>query len=281
MNSETNDDHPRHAASRGEADLASPPPPAHREVTPSAPTGLAVFDAVLEEAVGRGLRRDPVVAGTGGPAGNARLTSWIGLLLLVLIAGELITLLDVFGLMNWHVGIGIGLTALALLKTASTGWRILRYYTESTTYGSAGPPPLLLRLLGPLVIAATLGVLGSGLALIAVGPARSRQPWITVVGHPLSLVTLHAGFFVLFAVLTGLHLLARFIPALSLATGRPRRPGAAELAVPGEGRRIALIAATCVAAVLAIVLVLPSVHGWQRERHFHHDEAPSTVGAHA
>ena len=187
-------------------------------------TGVDPVDAVLDEAVGRGHRRDPVVAGTDGPAGNALLTSWVGLLMVVLIAGEVATLLDVFGLIEWHVGIGLALTALVLLKTASTGWRILRYYTGSSTYVSAGPPPLLLRLLGPPVIVGALGVLGSGIALIAVGPTRSRLPWISVVGHPLTLGSVHAGFFVLFAIVTGLHVLARFAPAVSLVCGRPRRP---------------------------------------------------------
>jgi len=236
---------------------------------------MGPVEAVVDEAVGRGHRRDPVVAGTGGPAGNARLTSWVGLVLLVLIAAELVTLLDVFGLMSWHVGIGVALTAFALLKTASTSWRILRYYTGSAPYGSAGPPPMLLRLLGPLVIATTLGVLGSGIALIAVGPTGSRSAVLSLAGHPVSLVTVHAGFFVLFAVTAGLHLLARFVPALSLTTGRPRRPDDPDLGVPGARARLALVGATAVAAVLAVVLVVPSVSGWAHVRH--HDDRPATA----
>jgi hypothetical protein len=244
-------------------------------------TRVRVLDDVVDEAVGRRHRRDPVVAGAGGPAGNARLTSWVGLLLLLLIAAELVTLLDVSGLIDWHVGIGLALTAFALLKTASTGWRILRYYTGSSAYGSAGPPPALLRVLGPLVIAATLGVLGSGIALIAVGSTTARGPLLSLVGHPISLVTVHQGFFILFAVTAGLHLLARFVPALSLATGRPRRPGDPGPGVPGEGRRIALLVATAIAAVLAIALVLPSVQGWQHDRHLDdHDRATAAAHKH-
>jgi hypothetical protein len=239
-------------------------------------TGVEALDEVVDEAVGRGHRRDPVVAGTGGPAGNARLTSWVGLILLVLIAAELVTLLDVLGLMGWHVGIGLALTAFALLKTVTTGWRMLRYYTGSSTYGSAGPPPMLLRLLGPLVIATTFGVLGSGIALIAVGPGASQTPFLTVVGQTISLVTVHAGFFVLFAVTAGLHVLARFVPALSLATGRPRRPEDPGRGVPGRRLRVALLLGTAVAAVLAITLVVPNVQGWHHERHFD-DERPAAV----
>ena len=77
--------------------------------------------AVADEAIGRGHRSDPVLTGSGGPAGNARLTAWTGLVLLALFLAELVTLLDVRGLLSWHVAIGVLLVPPALLKTASTG----------------------------------------------------------------------------------------------------------------------------------------------------------------
>lgn len=232
----------------------------------SEPSGIAALDAVIAEALGRGHRRDPVVPGSGGPAGNARLTSWTGLLLLVLIAAELVTLLDVTGLMRWHVGVGIVLTALALVKTASTGWRIVRYYTGSATYVAAGPPPLLLRLLGPLVIVSTMGVLGSGYALIAIGRHATERTLFAVLGQQISPLTLHQGSFILFAVVTGLHLLARFTPAVVLARGRR---GAASAAMPGRPARTAVLVAGTLAGILALLLVVPSVSGWQQSG-FHH-----------
>ena len=124
--------------------------------------GVPVIDDVLDEAVGRRHRPDPVTGRTSGPAGNAELTALTGLALLPLIVVELVTLLDVRGLLSWHVVVGVLLTAVAALKIASTGWRILRYYTGNQPYRTAGPPPLLLRLLGPLVIAGTVAVLASG-----------------------------------------------------------------------------------------------------------------------
>src|SRR3954452_15080190 len=99
-------------------------------------------------ALGREHREDPVLPGSGGPAGNARLTAWTGLVLLVLFLAELVTLLDVRGLISWHVALGVLLIPPALLKTASPGWRILRYYPGSRPSREAGPPPLLLRVLG-------------------------------------------------------------------------------------------------------------------------------------
>ena len=144
---------------------------------------------MLAEAIGEALREakgsrrhDPVTAGTGGPAGNAVLTAWTGLALLVLFVAELVTLLDLSGLISWHVVLGIVLVPVALLKTATTGLRIIRYYLGDRLYRSAGPPPLLLRLLGPLVVVFTLALLGSGVLMITLGPQTSREGIVTVGG---------------------------------------------------------------------------------------------------
>lgn len=227
-------------------------------------TGYQAVDEVIAEAVGHGRRHDPVLARSGGPAGNARLTAWAGLLLLAVTCAEMVTLLDVTGLIRWHVGVGIVLTALALLKTASTGWRILRYYTGSATYGSAGAPPLLLRLLGPLVVLATMSVLGTGFALIAIGQDASHRDLFAVLGRRVSPLTLHQLSFIVFAVVAGLHLLARFAPAVLLAGGRAHR-GQPPSVVPGRPGRTSVVAASVLAGAIAVVLVVPSVTGW------HHD----------
>jgi hypothetical protein len=127
---------------------------------------------------------------------------------------------------------------------------------------------LLLRLLGPLLVFASLGVLGSGLGLIAIGQQASEQPWFFALGQDVSPVTVHQGFFVLFAVLVSLHVLARAMPALLLAVGRRRRE-AARVVVPGGIARAGAIFATLAAAIVAVVLVVPSVHGWHDQRFEH------------
>jgi hypothetical protein len=156
------------------------------------------------------------------------------------------------------------MTALALLKTASTGWRIVRYYAGAGSYGTAGPPPLVLRLLGPLVVLSTLGVLGSGIALIAIGPSAREQSWFSVIGQQIGPVTLHQGFFILFAVFVGLHVLARTVPALLQASGRMRR-GQDRIAVPGGAVRASTVLGSLLAGVVAVVLILP-VSGWNHDR---------------
>jgi hypothetical protein len=118
--------------------------------------GVEAIDEVLEEAVGRRHRPDPVLGRTAGPAGNAQLTAWTGLLLLALAVVELVTLVDVRGLLSWHVVVGVLLAAVAALKITSAGWRFLRYYGRNRPYRHAGPPPMLLRLLGPFVVLGTV-----------------------------------------------------------------------------------------------------------------------------
>ena len=230
--------------------------------------GVPVIDDVLDEAMGRRHRADPVTGATSGPAGNAELTAWTGLVLLLLIAAELLTLLDVRGLLSWHVVVGVLLTAVAVLKIASTGWRIVRYYTGHRPYRTAGPPPLLLRILGPLVIAGTVAVLGSGLWLIAVGPDGSRRPLVTVLGFQLDWLTIHKASFLVFAVVVGVHALARLIPAVDLGTGRSRRNGGVGR-LRGWGTRLAIVTATLLAGALAAALILPASSGWQNERDVH------------
>jgi hypothetical protein len=209
-------------------------------------------------AIGRSHRADPVGAGTGGPAGNARLTAWVGLSLLVLFGAELVTLLDLHAFISWHVALGVLLVPPALAKTGTTLWRFVRYYGGHPAYRAAGPPPLLLRVLGPFVVLTTLAVLGTGVALVLVGPDAG---W----SGPIPLLFLHKASFVLWAGATGVHVLGRLIPAAQLVAR-----GAARL--PGRTLRAGTLALTVVVAVVSAVLALSLVGPWQAAegaRHSH------------
>jgi hypothetical protein len=194
-----------------------------------------------------------VLPRTGGPAGNSLVTAWTALVLLVLSLAELLTLVDVHGLLSWHVAIGALLIPPALTKTASTGWRMARYYLGSTPYQKAGPPPLLLRLLGPLVVVSTLGLLGSGALLVLLGEDTARQGLVSVAGLRVDWLTLHQGFFAVWVVVTALHVLGRFVPALRMTVARA---DAGTREVPGRWTRaLLLVAVVTSAAALAVVLV--------------------------
>ena len=62
-----------------------------------------------------------------------------------------------------------------LLKVASTGYRLVRYYRGSAPYVRKGPPPILLRVLGPLLVLSTGALLATGLALLVIGPGGSAS----------------------------------------------------------------------------------------------------------
>ncbi|HEX4698714.1 MAG TPA: hypothetical protein VH857_05045 [Actinomycetes bacterium] len=228
-----------------------------------------VMGESVAAALGQEQRSDPVLPGTGGPAGNARLTAWTGLVLLVLFVAELVTLLDVRGLIRWHLALGVILVPPALLKTGSTGWRILRYYRGDRAYRQAGPPPLVLRVLGPLVVLGSLTLLGSGVALVWLGDHRSRESLFTVVGQRVDVLTVHQVSFVLWAVVTGLHVLGRLLLAARTVA---RGPGA----VPGPVARGALVVGSLVVAALCAVLVLAHPGGWTSQDRFggHDDGRP-------
>lgn len=234
----------------------------------------AVDDAVTH-AVGRAHRDDEILEHTGGPAGNARLTAWTGLVLLALFCVELFTLIDVRGLISWHIVVGILLIPPALVKTATTGWRIARYYAGDRPYRAAGPPPLLLRLLGPLVVVTTLAVLGSGVALILMSPDSARQGLVTLGSFHLSTLMIHKASFVLWAGATGLHTLGRVVPAVSMTVTRAAR----SVRVPGRGQRGLVLGGMLAVAVVAATLALSLAAPWHDrgsfgsgdDRHHTHD----------
>lgn len=218
--------------------------------------GTRLVTETIDAALGRSRRDDPLLPRTGGPRGNAHLTAWTGLTLFVLFAAEGITLLSIGGLITWHIAIGALLVPPTLLKTASTGWRILGYYAQRGPYLSAGPPPLVLRVLGPLVIVSSIAVLATGIVLIVVGQDASRSTSLTIGGLSLDLVFLHKAVFFLWFAVMAVHVIARLIPALLIARSDLRTPRA----VPGLGGRAAVLLASAVAGV-ALALLLVHVSG--------------------
>jgi hypothetical protein len=214
-----------------------------------------VLASSLATAVGRQHRDDPVLPGTGGPAGNAVLTAWTGLVLLVLFVAELLTLIDIRGLISWHVGVGALLIPPALLKTASTTWRMVRYYRGHGPYQEAGPPPLLLRLLGPAVVLSTLALLGTGVLLVLLGEESSRQVLVDLPFVRVDWLFVHQASFAVWATVTGLHLLARLVPALQVVARSRQR-------IPGRVRRLLAGVLVVAVAVPLTVLVVHAAGGW-------------------
>jgi hypothetical protein len=197
---------------------------------------------------------------SGGVEGNERLTAATAVVLVVLLAALGVTILSIGPLVWWHVLLGMLLIPPVLLKLGSTGWRFVRYYGGEREYVRRGPPLWPLRLMAPLVVAATAAVFGTGVTLLVTGP------------HGGFVVGLHKASFVVWLVVTAIHVLAhlRSIPGLVAADWR-RKPIPSEGRVPGALWRRLLLAATVVAgAVLAVATVRyaqPWVHWFAGNSH--------------
>src|SRR5437588_9987581 len=114
----------------------------------------------------------------GGIEGNEILTSAAAVVLVVLLVAEGITIVHMRGLLSAHMFIGLVLIPPVMVKLGSTGYRMVSYYVGSRAYRVKGPPLLPLRLMAPLLVASTLAVLTSGVALLAAG--RKSNALLTV-----------------------------------------------------------------------------------------------------
>jgi hypothetical protein len=183
---------------------------------------------------------------TGGPEGNARLTALTGAALLVLLAVEGITLLSLRTMLSWHIFVGLLVIPVVALKLGSTGYKIYRYYTRRGDYVEAGPPHLLLRLLGPVVALSTIALLTTGIVLIIEKP-----------GGGLALL-LHKASFAVWVAALGAHVLAH-LGRLPRAL-RSDLSGRAEVA--GSQGRLLLVAGAVVVGAIAAVALLPLSGAW-------------------
>jgi len=194
-----------------------------------------------------------------GVDGNARLTSVNGMLLTALLMIEGVTILEIQQLLTLHFFIGLLLIAPVLLKTGSTAYRFMRYYTNRPGYVRRGPPHPVLRVIGPLVVLSSLAVLGTGAGLLAVKPDNADF-----------LLTLHQGSFVVWVVLMTVHVLGHVREAAT-NTWHEVRPAAGD---PAARRR--LVRTVTIALVLGLgvgtaVTFTPSGSSWNTYRNNRHD----------
>ncbi len=216
-----------------------------------------------ERSRARGRRVRTGALTGGGTDGNEQLTTITGAILIVLLAviGFTIPLLRQF--ISVHLFVGMLLIGPVLLKMASTGYRFMRYYTGNATYVAKGPPEVILRLIGPIVVLSTAGVFATGIALLITGPDH-RDPWLL----------LHKVTFIGWLVFMSLHVLGH-LPAVARALGfGPRGREQLAGAAPGRaGRWIAIAGALVAGLVLALVLV-PDFASWTAHSvfvHHHHE----------
>jgi hypothetical protein len=183
----------------------------------------------------------------GGTEGNARLTASTGVVLLVLLAVEGVTILAIRPLLSVHVFVGLMLIPPVVLKLAVTGYRFVRYYRRAEEYVRRGPPMLVMRtLVAPVLVAATVCVFVTGVALVVVGPGGG-----IILG-------LHKVSFIVWGVAFALHVLvyALRVPRLVAADwARSRR-------TPGAVLRAGILGFALVAGLTLAIAVLPAAGPW-------------------
>jgi hypothetical protein len=189
---------------------------------------------------------------SGGRRGNEQLTAVVAGLLVLLLAVEGATLLNLRALLNVHAFVGMLLIPVVALKLGSVAWRMLRYYGGASEYVAAGPPQILLRaVVGPVVVISTIVLFGTGVALLALDQTDG------------TLVGLHKASFVVWFGATAIHVLAHVLK-LRRALAR----------LPGLAARVALAGSAVLAGAVVAVGTLPAADHLQDHMtsHFHVDE---------
>jgi hypothetical protein len=199
------------------------------------------------------LRRRP----RDGVESNARLTASVAVVLFVLLAAEGVTILRIRPLLTPHVFIGMLLVPPVVLKMGSTTWRFARYYLGSPEYRRKGPPPMVLRLLGPVLVALTLIVFASGIALLLTPPAWHAR-----------MLLLHKASFIVWIAAMAIHVLGHLLDTARLAPRdwmrRTRRQ------VRGAGLRQWSIAGSLALGLILAFVTVPEVGRWLMTGGFHH-----------
>jgi hypothetical protein len=172
----------------------------------------------------------------GGSAGNEQLTAVVAAILVLLLAVEGATLLQLGSLLTVHAFVGMLLIPIVVLKLASTGWRTLRYYRHADEYVAHGPPHIVLRVVvAPVIVLSTLVLFGTGVLLLAFDETHG------------TLVGLHKASFVVWVGATGLHVLAHVL----------KLPHALRSRAPGIVLRAAVVTAALLGGVALAVATLP------------------------
>ena len=186
----------------------------------------------------------------GGSSGNEQLTLAVAALLLLLLALEGATLLNLSRLLTVHAFVGMLLIPVVALKVASTGWRMVAYYRRGDEYVRRGPPHVALRVLvAPSLILSTIVLFGTGVALLALDETHG------------TLVGLHKASFLVWLGAASLHVLAHLL----------RLPRLWRLRVRGLTLRVALVGASLVAGATLATATLPGADRLQ-------DRASAHVG---
>ena len=196
-----------------------------------------------------GAPMDQLAKDVATTEGNTRLTAMAGAVLFVLLAVEGVTILRIHALVGLHIIVGMLLLPVALVKTATTTYRFARYYRGDRAYVAKGPPPFVLRIVGPFVVVLTVLVLLTGIAAAAQGPGT----WWRGA---------HKAAFILWFGVTTVHVLGHIWETFRLALA----DFAGRLPVGAAGLRIGVIVLALVAGVGLAIATRHWADAWHHLR---------------
>jgi hypothetical protein len=194
--------------------------------------GLAGLVGVwASRRIARHTRAEP------GAEGNARLTGYAAVALLIPLGAEVVTGIRP-GLLA-HAMIGFLLVPPVLVKLGSVGYRFARYYRGAPAYRAGGPPDPVLRLLAPALVVLTVLLFATGIELWFFG-FRFGEQWLTW----------HKATFVLWVLAMAVHVVAYLwrAPELAIADSRDRLRGA-------TARRSLVVGSLLLGAALVVAML--------------------------
>jgi hypothetical protein len=202
-------------------------------------------DGDRRRTAGRTRPGEPGRRFLGGAVGNNRLTSLLGVILLVGLAVEGATIPSIHSLLSVHIFVGMLLLGPVALKLATTGYRFVRYYAGGIEYVRLGPPlPLMRFLVAPVLVLSTLTLFGTGVVLLA-------------IPHRGAVLGLHKASFIVFFGAMTIHVLS-YTPRAArhaLADLRGRMPG-------GNRLRLTIVLVAIAAGAVIAIATYPLAHAW-------------------
>lgn len=181
----------------------------------------------------------------------ARLLALLGSVLFIGLAIEGVTVVFIGQMISIHVVLGMILLPIMAYKIIIATYRFAMYYLGAPDFKHAGPPELLLRVIGPLLVITTVVLMASGIILVYARPDTPTAAfWLNI----------HRDDFVAWFALMVFHVLAYVRRAVG-TSGYDLRYTRYHSLIGRQGRLISIILAIVIGVLLAWA-VFPAVAHW-------------------
>ncbi|WP_298344364.1 hypothetical protein [Ferrimicrobium sp.] len=181
----------------------------------------------------------------------ARLLALLGSVLFIGLAIEGVTVVFIGQLIALHVVLGLILLPIMAYKIIVATYRFAMYYLGAPDFKHAGPPELVLRVVGPLLVVTTVILMVSGIILVYARPnTPTAALWLNI----------HRDDFVAWFALMVFHVLAYVRRAVGTSSYDLRYSRYHSL-IGRQGRLISIVLAVIIGGLLAWA-IFPAVAHW-------------------